>query len=153
MSSERYEEAKQLFGDRLQLLRKERGITQEQLAEAINKSVEHTSYIERAVRAPSFETILDFAKALKVSVLYLMSVTPQAEISTNFIRELHNFTQRLNESTMATTPTVVAETQPKRWTTSVTTETSRRRQRLHRAANSLLLAATRHQSGHSPTNQ
>ena len=88
MSSEKYEEAKQLFGNRVQTLRKERGITQEQLAESINKSVEHISYIERGERAPSFETILDIAEALKVSVPYLMNVTPQVETSTSFITEL-----------------------------------------------------------------
>ncbi|MFO5439508.1 MAG: helix-turn-helix domain-containing protein, partial [Dolichospermum sp.] len=66
MNPEKYEEAKQLFGDRVQALRKERGITQEQLAEHIDKSVEHISYIERGERAPSFETILDIAEALKV---------------------------------------------------------------------------------------
>jgi transcriptional regulator with XRE-family HTH domain len=88
MSFRKYEEAKQLFGDRVQTLRKERGITQEQLAESINKSVEHISYIERGERAPSFETILDIAEALKVSVPYLMNVTPQVEISTNFITDL-----------------------------------------------------------------
>jgi len=88
MSFGKYEEAKQLFGDRVQTLRKERGITQEQLAESINKSVEHISYIERGERAPSFETILDIAEALKVSVPYLMNVTPQVEISTNFITDL-----------------------------------------------------------------
>jgi len=89
MSSEKYEEAKQLFGDRVQALRKERGITQEQLAESINKSVEHISYIERGERAPSFETILDISEALKVSVPYLMNITPRIEISTDFLTELN----------------------------------------------------------------
>ncbi|AFW93797.1 helix-turn-helix domain-containing protein [Dolichospermum sp. UHCC 0684] len=88
MSFERYKEVKQLFGDRVQALRKDRGITQEQLAEDIDKSVEHISYIERGERAPSFETILDIAEALKVSVPYLMNVTPQTDISTNFLTEL-----------------------------------------------------------------
>ena len=88
MSFGKYKEAKQLFGDRVQALRKERGITQEQLAEYIYKSVEHISYIERGERAPSFETILDIAEALKVSVPYLMNVTPQTDISTNFLTEL-----------------------------------------------------------------
>ena len=88
MNSERYEEAKRLFGDRVQALRRERGITQEQLAESIDKSIEHISYIERGERAPSFETILDIAEALEVSVPYLMNVTPQTEISINFLTEL-----------------------------------------------------------------
>lgn len=88
MTSGKYEEAKQLFGERVQALRRERGITQEQFAERLNKSIEHVSYIERGERAPSFETILDIAEALGVSVPYLMNVTRQAEVSTNFLTEL-----------------------------------------------------------------
>lgn len=88
MRSKGYREAKRLFGERVQTLRKERGITQEQFAERIDKSVEHISYIERGYRAASFETILDIAEALQVSVPYLMNITPQSEISTNFLSEL-----------------------------------------------------------------
>ena len=88
MTSEKYEEAKQLFGKKIQALRKERRITQEQLAERLNKSVEHISYVERGERAPSFETILDIAEALEVSVPYLMNIIPQAEVSTSFLAEL-----------------------------------------------------------------
>lgn len=88
MAVEKYAEAKQLFGERVQALRKERRITQEQLAERLNKSVEHISYIERGERAPSFETILDIAEALEVSVPYLMNVTSQVDVSTSFLTEL-----------------------------------------------------------------
>ena len=88
MTSEKHEEAKQLFGKRIQALRKERRVTQEQLAERLNKSIEHISYIERGERAPSFETILDIAEALEVSVPYLMNIIPQAEVSTSFLAEL-----------------------------------------------------------------
>jgi transcriptional regulator with XRE-family HTH domain len=88
MPVEKYEEAKQLFGERVQALRKERRITQEQLAERLSKSVEHISYIERGERAPSFETILDIAEALEVSVPYLMNVTSQVDVSTSFLTEL-----------------------------------------------------------------
>lgn len=81
MTSEKHEEAKKLFGLRLQALRREKGITQEQFAEIIDKSVEHISYIERGERSPSFETILDMAEALKVSMPYLMNLTSQADIT------------------------------------------------------------------------
>lgn len=87
MSFKNYEEAKRLFGERVQLLRRERKITQEQLSERINKSVEHISYMERGERAPSFETILDIAEALEVSVSYLMNVTSEEEIE-NFLTEI-----------------------------------------------------------------
>lgn len=88
MTLKKYKEAKQLFGERVQAIRRERGITQEQFAERLNKSVEHVSYIERGKRAPSFETILDIAEALEVSVPYLMNVTPQLDVKTSFITEL-----------------------------------------------------------------
>jgi transcriptional regulator with XRE-family HTH domain len=88
MPSEPYKKAKQLFGERVQTLRKEKGITQEQLAERLNKSIEHVSYIERGARAPSFETILDIADVLEVSVPYLMNVATQLDVSTSFLTEL-----------------------------------------------------------------
>ena len=88
MKTNNYEKAKQLFGERVKALRKEREITQEQLAEHINKSIEHISYIERGERAPSFETILDIAEAFAVSVPYLMNITHQTEVSTNFLTQL-----------------------------------------------------------------
>ncbi len=88
MKSAAHDEAKRLFGDKIQALRKQKGITQERLAELIEKSVEHVSYIERGERAPSFETILDIAEALEVSVPFLMNFAAQAESSINFITEL-----------------------------------------------------------------
>ncbi|MGF1481871.1 MAG: helix-turn-helix domain-containing protein [Cyanophyceae cyanobacterium] len=90
MTSKKHEKAKQLFGERVQTLRKARGITQEQLAERLNKSIEHVSYIERGERAPSFETIIDVAEALDVSVPYLMYVTNQSVVSTSFLTELQS---------------------------------------------------------------
>ena len=75
MRSKGYREAKRLFGERVQTLRKERGITQEQFAERIDKSVEHISYIERGYRAASFETILDIAVSINSSPLILKGLT------------------------------------------------------------------------------
>jgi transcriptional regulator with XRE-family HTH domain len=66
-----YQEARQRFGRRLQALRMARGLTQEQLAEAIEKSTEHISFMERGERSPSFETLLDLARNLQ---------TPPAEL-------------------------------------------------------------------------
>lgn len=88
MDFKKYKEVKQLFGERIQTLRKTKRITQEQLAEQINKSVEQVSHIERGKRAPSFETILNIAEALDVSLSYLMNISPQIEASTNFLTEL-----------------------------------------------------------------
>lgn len=69
-----YEASRQRFGSRMRFLRQENGITQEQLAEFINKTTEHISFLERGERSPSFEVILEIANALNVSASYLMNI-------------------------------------------------------------------------------
>lgn len=59
------------FGRRLRLIRLERGKTQEQFAELVGISVDFLSLIERGINAPSFETIEQIAKALRVPVMAL----------------------------------------------------------------------------------
>jgi len=56
------------FGTKLKKLRKEKDLTQEQLAEASEISVDFLSLVERGVNSPSFENLEKLAKALKVSV-------------------------------------------------------------------------------------
>lgn len=74
---ERHLEARQRFGGRVKRLRNEQGLTQEQLAELIEKTVEHISFIERGERAPSFEVLFDIAEALNVSPAQLLSADHQ----------------------------------------------------------------------------
>ncbi|MFM6159232.1 MAG: helix-turn-helix domain-containing protein [Sphaerospermopsis kisseleviana] len=69
-----YEVFQQRFGSRMRFLRREKGITQEQLAEFIGKTTEHISFLERGERSPSFEVILEIANALSVSVSYLINI-------------------------------------------------------------------------------
>ena len=59
---------RRLFGQRLRHLRKSRNITQERLAEAIGKSVDFISLMERGLSAPSFDTLEVLAQALEVAV-------------------------------------------------------------------------------------
>ena len=59
------------FVQRLRALRRERGLTQEQLAEQTKLSVDFISLVERGVNALSFETIEQLAKALNVKVVEL----------------------------------------------------------------------------------
>lgn len=56
------------FGRRLRQLRRQKDLTQEQLAEAAGISVDMLSNIERGVNAPSFETLEKLAKVLGVHV-------------------------------------------------------------------------------------
>jgi len=61
------------LGQRIADIRRARELTQEQLAEAIDCSVEFISLVERGVNAPSVAGLEKFAKALKVEVRDLFS--------------------------------------------------------------------------------
>lgn len=56
-------------------------MTQEKFAEALGKSTEHVSYLERGERSPSFEVLLDIAQALDVPVTHLMSLDEPTPVS------------------------------------------------------------------------
>ncbi len=74
-----HKEARQLFATKVGELRREKNITQEELAELIDKTPDYISLLERAERSPSFEAILDLAEALDVPVSYLMSFTQPSD--------------------------------------------------------------------------
>lgn len=61
------------FGQKVRLLRGERDLTQEQLAERAGISVDFLSLIERGKSSPSFENLDELADALEVSVAALFS--------------------------------------------------------------------------------
>ena len=61
-------ELQRKFGKRVRYLRRDRDMTQEQLAELADLSVNFISQIERGYSSPSLETIIKFAKALEVDV-------------------------------------------------------------------------------------
>ena len=63
------------FGDRLKLLRKERGITQQELADAIGISKGGLCYYENTNRAPDITVLERFADYFKVSADYLLGRT------------------------------------------------------------------------------
>ena len=56
------------LGQRIADLRRSKELTQEQLAEAVDCSVEFISLVERGVNAPSVAGLEKFAKALKLEV-------------------------------------------------------------------------------------
>ena len=64
------------LGQRIADLRRSRELTQEQLAEALDCSVEFISLVERGVNAPSVAGLEKFAKALKVDVRELFTFKP-----------------------------------------------------------------------------
>lgn len=56
------------LGSKIRILRKEAGLTQEQLAEMVDVSVNFIGYIERGERAPSMYTVEQIAQALDVDL-------------------------------------------------------------------------------------
>lgn len=57
-----------LIGRRINELRTQQSITQEQLAEMVNVSVPYICYIETAKRKPSLETLIGISNALGVTL-------------------------------------------------------------------------------------
>jgi transcriptional regulator with XRE-family HTH domain len=64
------------FGKRLQAIRKARGLTQMQLAEAARTTQRAISYYETEAGFPPVPAVIDLAKALKVSTDELLGVIP-----------------------------------------------------------------------------
>lgn len=56
------------LGRRIQKIRKQRGLTQEQLAEKIRVSTTFIGYIETGYRVPNLKMIYKFARALDVKI-------------------------------------------------------------------------------------
>lgn len=61
------------FGKRLAEVRKDRGVTQQQLAEAVNMSVVAIAYIETGKRWVRPGTLQKIAKALRISIADLFA--------------------------------------------------------------------------------
>ena len=74
------------LGQRIAELRRNRGLTQVQLARAVGGSMEFISRLERGVNAPSVAWLEGFAKALKVEVVDLFTFTGRKPTR---IRQLH----------------------------------------------------------------
>ena len=60
------------FGEVLRSLRKQRGLSQEKLAELANLHDRHISFIERGLRKPSIVIVFQLAKALDIEASELI---------------------------------------------------------------------------------
>lgn len=74
-----YDDFRQKLGERLRTLRIEKGIKQERLAELVDKSTEHISFIERGERSPSLELLIDISNALGISVSHLLDIEAEGK--------------------------------------------------------------------------
>ena len=60
------------IGDRIKEIRKKRGLTQEQLAEKLDISVQFVGQIERGLKLPSMPVFIKLVEILNVSSDYLL---------------------------------------------------------------------------------
>ena len=60
------------IGRRIKAARERKGLTQEELAEEVDLSPMHVSVIERGVKLPKLETLINIANALDVSADVLL---------------------------------------------------------------------------------
>lgn len=69
------------LGERVRFFRRERGLTQQQLAELSHRKLEVISHVERGLRYTKLDTLVDIATALNVNVRDLIpdAATPESE--------------------------------------------------------------------------
>lgn len=83
------------MGKQIKKAREQKGLTQEQLAERVDLSVQHVSVIERGVKAPKLETFVKIANELQVNADFLLmdylSVSSELESS-----ELHRMIEKVS---------------------------------------------------------
>lgn len=70
-----------LFGQRLKDLRKQKGLTQQQLGELIDVTKASICYYEKSLRTPTLDTLMDLSKVLDVSISYLLGQEVNTYIS------------------------------------------------------------------------
>ena len=75
------------FGLILQNLRKERHMSQSQLASLIHKESSIISRYENNLQNPTFETVCAFARIFNVSIDYLAGIERDADLSTDGLSE------------------------------------------------------------------
>lgn len=69
-------ELRKLFGTNVRLLRRQRDLTQEQLASKVGVSSNFISLLENGDTSPSFDTLEKLAQALSVEVADLFRTRP-----------------------------------------------------------------------------
>lgn len=80
------------IGQRIKAAREKKQLTQEQLAELVDLSTMHISVIERGVKLPKLETLINIANVLDVSADVLLQdvINNRAEIFSSEVSTLIN---------------------------------------------------------------
>ena len=86
---------KELIGRKIRQIRKERGLSQEELSEKIDISPRHMCTIENGNSYPSMETFIKISEILDIDINEFFNLTPQkndtlrGDIYNPSIQELH----------------------------------------------------------------
>ena len=90
---------KEIIGKKIRQIRKERGLSQEELSEKIDISPRHMCTIENGNSFPSIETFIKISEILDIDINEFFNLTPQKNdtlrgdiynlIQTSSIQELH----------------------------------------------------------------
>ena len=83
------------IGSRIRNQRKEKGLSQEQLAEQIGISLSFMGHIERGTRTASVETLARISKALEMDMHYIVfGHSSGLSVNSELLRELRELVQR-----------------------------------------------------------
>ena len=74
-----------MIGSKIALLRKQHGLTQEQLAEKLDISIKHCSSVERGLSCLSLEKLIEVSNLFDVSLDYLLKDNSPAPTSYDYI--------------------------------------------------------------------
>jgi transcriptional regulator with XRE-family HTH domain len=85
---------RQQFGRNLRSLRLSKDWTQEELAERLGTSVNFLSYVERGLKAPSFDSLEKIAKIFRISVAGLFEIPSTIRIGERVRRSTHGSKRR-----------------------------------------------------------
>lgn len=80
------------FGVRLKELRRERGLTQGQVAERIGVTASIISAYENELRQPSYEVLLKLVRLYDVSADYLLGVNGKRTVDSQYLISLDGLT-------------------------------------------------------------
>lgn len=83
------------IGERIKMFRKEKGLTQKELAEKLGVSASMIGQYETNVRKPKFETLKNFSEALGINITDLIDIhdiSPSLQLMVPLIEKCQNIT-------------------------------------------------------------
>lgn len=108
------------LGKRIQQLRRQRGLTQEQLAEAIDKTSKHVGQIERGEVNVGIDSLIGIARKLAVRVkdLFPDAGRPGVHVITdhdlNTLEQIATIVERISAQSRRASPGATAPAKPRR---------------------------------------